>query len=179
MSRKVSKAFKQSGVIPYRVNNGKIEILLITTRDRQNWVIPKGGIVNGMSAADSAAKEAWEEAGIIGQVNFNKLGSYKYRKRGKIYQVQMYLMPVEMVCEEYPEAGKRQRQWLDVTKAIRLVKKPSLQRIILKGFFQTKLRSCALSLLKINLCFTLLTKCNHCGLILALYPHLSKCLEKL
>ena len=179
MSRKVSKAFKQSGVIPYRVNNDKIEILLITTRDRQNWVIPKGGIANGMSPPDSAAKEAWEEAGVIGQVNFQKIGTYKYRKRGKIYQVQMYLMPVEMVFEEYPEAGKRQRQWLDVTKAIRLVKKPSLKRIILRGFFQTKLSFCALSLLKINLHFTLLTKCHHCGLILALYPHLGKCDEKL
>lgn len=174
MSQKVSKAFKQSGVIPYRVNNGRIEILLITSRDRRHWVIPKGGIPNGMSPPDSAAKEAWEEAGVIGQVDVKKLGSYKYRKRGKIYQVHMYLMPVEMVCEEYPEVGKRQRQWLEVTKAVRLVKKASLKRMILKGFFQTKLRSCALPLLKINLRLSLLTQCKHCGLILALYPQLKK-----
>ncbi|MBH8552005.1 NUDIX hydrolase [Nostocaceae cyanobacterium CENA357] len=148
MSRKVSKTFKQSGVIPYRVQNGKIEILLITSRDRQKWVIPKGGISNGMSPPASAAKEAWEEAGVIGQVNINKLGTYKYRKRGKSYQVQIYLMPVEMVCEEYPEVGKRQRQWLDFTKAIMLVKQASLQRIILKGIFQTKLHFCVLSLVK-------------------------------
>jgi 8-oxo-dGTP pyrophosphatase MutT (NUDIX family) len=148
MSRKVSKTFKQSGVIPYRVQNGKIEILLITSRDRQKWVVPKGGISNGMSPPASAAKEAWEEAGVIGRVDANKLGTYKYRKRGKIYQVQIYLMPVEMVCEEYPEAGKRQRQWLDFTKVIMLVKQASLQRIILKGIFQTKLHFCVLSLVK-------------------------------
>ncbi len=148
MSRKVSKTFKQSGVIPYRVKNGKIEILLITSRDRQKWVIPKGGISNGMSPPASAAKEAWEEAGVIGRVDVNKLGTYKYRKRGKIYRVQIYLMPVEMVCEEYPEAGKRQRQWLDFTKAIMLVQQASLQRIILKGIFQTKLHFCVLSLVK-------------------------------
>ena len=148
MSRKVSKTFKQSGVIPYRVQNGKIEILLITSRDHQKWVVPKGGISNGMSPPASAAKEAWEEAGVIGRVDANKLGTYKYRKRGKIYQVQIYLMPVEMVCEEYPEAGKRQRQWLDFTKVIMLVKQASLQRIILKGIFQTKLHFCVLSLVK-------------------------------
>ncbi|WGV25031.1 NUDIX hydrolase [Halotia branconii] len=148
MSRKVSKTFKQSGVIPYRVQNGKIEILLITSRDRQKWVIPKGGIASGMSPPASAAKEAWEEAGVIGRVDVNKLGTYKYRKRGKIYRVQIYLMPVEMVCEEYPEAGQRQRQWLDFTKAIMLVKQTSLQRIILKGIVQTKLHFCALSLIK-------------------------------
>ncbi|MEH2388481.1 MAG: NUDIX hydrolase [Nostoc sp.] len=142
MSRKVSKVFKQSGVIPYRVNNGKIEILLITTRNFQHWVIPKGDIPNGMSSPDSAAKEAWEEAGVIGQVDANALGTYKYRKRGKSYCVKMYLLPVEMLSEDYPEASKRKRQWVEVPKAIRRVKFNSLKRI-LKGFFEVKSHFCA------------------------------------
>ncbi|MBD2448864.1 NUDIX hydrolase [Nostoc sp. FACHB-152] len=137
MSPKVSKIFKQSGVIPYRVQNGNIEVLLITTRDRNNWVIPKGGISKGMSPRASAAKEAWEEAGIIGQVDENKVGTYRYRKRGKIYRVHMYLLLVEMLSEDYPEAGQRQREWLDVASAIKLVKQNSLKRI-LKQFFQIK-----------------------------------------
>ncbi|MEH2404341.1 NUDIX hydrolase [Nostoc sp.] len=141
MSRKVSKVFEQSGVIPYRVNNGKVEILLITTRNFQHWVIPKGDIANGMSPPASAAKEAWEEAGVIGQVDANELGTYKYRKRGKIYQVKMYLLPVEMLSEDYPEASKRKRQWVEVNKAIKWVKFNSLKRI-LKGFFQVKSHFC-------------------------------------
>ncbi|MBC1224592.1 NUDIX hydrolase [Nostoc sp. UCD121] len=142
MSRKVSKVFKQSGVIPYRVNNGKVEILLITTRNFQHWVIPKGDIPNGMSPPASAAKEAWEEAGVIGQVDTNELGTYKYRKGGKSYRVKMYLLPVEMLSEDYPEASKRKRQWVEVTTAIRWVKFSSLKRI-LKGFFQVKSHFCA------------------------------------
>ncbi|MBW4561993.1 MAG: NUDIX hydrolase [Mojavia pulchra JT2-VF2] len=141
MSQKVSKISQQSGVIPYRVKNGKIEVLLITTRDRQDWVIPKGDIPNGMSPPESAAKEAWEEAGIIGQVNTHELGSYKYRKRGKIYRVKMYSLPVETLSEDYPEAGYRKRQWLDITKAIRRVKRASLKRI-LKRFLLTKSLFC-------------------------------------
>ncbi|MBN3922706.1 NUDIX hydrolase [Nostoc sp. NMS4] len=143
MSRKASKVFKQSGVIPYRVNNGKVEILLITTRDFQHWVIPKGDIPNGMSPPASAAKEAWEEAGIIGKVDANKLGTYKYRKQGKIYCVKMYLLSVDMLSEDYPEASKRKRQWVEVNKAIRRVKFNSLKRI-LKGFFEVKSEFCAL-----------------------------------
>jgi 8-oxo-dGTP pyrophosphatase MutT (NUDIX family) len=142
MSRKISKVFKQSGVIPYRVNNGKVEILLITTRNFQHWVIPKGDIPNGMSPPASAAKEAWEEAGVIGQVDTNELGSYKYCKRGKIYRVKMYLLSVEMLSEDYPEASKRKRQWVEAAKAIRQVKFNSLKRI-LKGFFQVKSHFCA------------------------------------
>jgi 8-oxo-dGTP pyrophosphatase MutT (NUDIX family) len=126
---------KQSGVIPYRVNNGTIEILLITTRDRQDWVIPKGGICDGMSPQASAAKEAWEEAGVIGQVDVNQVGTYKYRKRGRVYRVQMYLLPVFLLSESYPEANYRQRQWVDVTTAVEVVKTTSLKRI-LKGFHQ-------------------------------------------
>ncbi|MDZ7964789.1 MAG: NUDIX hydrolase [Nostoc sp. DedSLP03] len=143
MSRKANKVFIQSGVIPYRVNNGKVEILLITTRDFQHWVIPKGDIPNGMSPPDSAAKEAWEEAGIIGQVDANELGTYKYRKQGKIYCVKMYLLSVDMLSEDYPEVSKRKRQWVEVNKAIRRVKFNSLKRI-LKSFFQVESQFCSL-----------------------------------
>jgi 8-oxo-dGTP pyrophosphatase MutT (NUDIX family) len=137
MGRKISKVFTQSGVIPYRVNNGKIEILLITTRNHQHWVIP-----SGMSPPDSAAKEAWEEAGVIGQVDANEVGTYKYRKQGKAYRVKMYLLPVDILSEDYPEATKRKRQWVEVNQAIRWVKFSSLKRVM-KDFFQVKSSSCA------------------------------------
>jgi 8-oxo-dGTP pyrophosphatase MutT (NUDIX family) len=130
MSPKVNKVFNQSGVIPYRIENGKVEVLLITSRDRQSWVMPKGGIPDGMSPPESAAKEAWEEAGVIGQVSHREIGTYTYRKQGKNYQVKMYLLPVEMLSEDYPEAEHRKRQWLDVPKAMRRIKTSSLKRIL-------------------------------------------------
>lgn len=129
MSQKDSKVLQQSGVIPYRVRDGKIEVLLITTRNRQEWVVPKGGICNGMSPPESAAKEAWEEAGVIGQVETSEIGCYKYRKQGNIYQVRMFLLPVQTILEEYPEVNQRKRQWLDVSKAIRCVRIKSLKRM--------------------------------------------------
>jgi 8-oxo-dGTP pyrophosphatase MutT (NUDIX family) len=121
MIRKVSKVFQQSGVIPYRLKNGNLEVLLITTRNGQDWVLPKGGIIDGMSPAASAAKEAWEEAGVVGQVYTNELDTYKYCKKGKKYEVKMFLLSVETVLEDYPEVGQRQRQWLDINQAIRQV----------------------------------------------------------
>ena len=130
MSKKASKVFQQSGVIPYRVKDGKIEVLLISTRKRQRWIIPKGGISKAMTPTASAALEAWEEAGVIGQVDGNQVGTYKYRKRGKTYRVKMFLLPVETVLEDWPEASQRKRQWLDVTEAVGQVKKGRLKRII-------------------------------------------------
>jgi 8-oxo-dGTP pyrophosphatase MutT (NUDIX family) len=130
MGQKTNKVLKQSGVVPYRVNNGTIEVLLITTRSQQDWVIPKGGVAGKMSPHDSAAKEAWEEAGVIGEVNPNEFGSYKYRKNGKIYSVKMYSLPVQMECDRFPEAGKRVKQWVKADEAVKHVKKPSLRRIL-------------------------------------------------
>ncbi|WP_016949430.1 NUDIX hydrolase [Anabaena sp. PCC 7108] len=129
MSQKPNKVLKQSGVIPYRVRDGKVEILLITTRKGQSWVIPKGGVCKGMSPYDSAAKEAWEEAGVVGQVNNEKIGAYEYRKRGNIYRVNLFLLPVETVLEDWPEAMQRERMWLDIKQAATLVKETSLKRI--------------------------------------------------
>ncbi|MFO5439981.1 MAG: NUDIX hydrolase [Dolichospermum sp.] len=130
MAQKTSKVFQQSGVIPYRIIEGKLEILLITTRKRQGWVIPKGGLCKGMSPHDSAAKEAWEEAGVLGRVTTEKLGNYQYRKRGNIYRVNLFLLPVEEILEDWPEATARERKWLEVNQAAELVKENSLKRII-------------------------------------------------
>ncbi|MCW9679606.1 NUDIX hydrolase [Dolichospermum planctonicum UHCC 0167] len=130
MTQKTSKVLQQSGVIPYRIIAGKVEILLITTRKRQGWVIPKGGLCKGMSPHESAAKEAWEEAGVLGRVTTEKLGNYEYRKRGNIYRVNLFLLPVEEVLEDWPEATARERKWLEVNQAAELVKENSLKRII-------------------------------------------------
>ncbi|MFM6012572.1 MAG: NUDIX hydrolase [Dolichospermum sp.] len=130
MAQKTSKVLQQSGVIPYRIIEGKVEILLITTRKRQGWVIPKGGLCKGMSPHESAAKEAWEEAGVLGRVTTEKFGNYKYRKGGNIYRVNLFLLPVEEVLEDWPEATARERKWLEVNQAAELVKENSLKRII-------------------------------------------------
>jgi 8-oxo-dGTP pyrophosphatase MutT (NUDIX family) len=138
MRRKTNKICKQSGVIPYRVRDGKIEVLLITNRKSQRWVIPKGGICKGMTPPDSAAKEAWEEAGVIGRVNTKKIGAYKYRKRGNLYRVNLFWLPVEKVLEDWPEAAERERIWLDINHAAMIVKENALKKILQSSKDQVK-----------------------------------------
>lgn len=130
MSRKARRVFKQSGVIPYRIRNGEVEVLLVTNRRRQHWVIPKGGISKSMTPPHSAAKEAWEEAGVVGQVTAEQIGTYEYHKQGEIYKVEVFLLPVETVLPDWPEASERKRQWLPSTKAVKRVKQASLKRIL-------------------------------------------------
>lgn len=64
----------QSGVIPYRRTNHQLEVLLITSRRRARWIIPKGCIDVHPDPARSACQEAYEEAGIRGDLSGAALG---------------------------------------------------------------------------------------------------------
>lgn len=121
--------FKQSGVVPYRLNQGKIELLLITSSKRKRWGIPKGWVEPWLSAADSAAKEAREEAGVLGEVQETAIGFYQHRKLGLPCQVEVFLMRVDTVLDTWDEADRRQREWVSVPKAIKRVKQTELQQI--------------------------------------------------
>ena len=57
----------QNAGLPYRVTKaGALEILLVTTRQTRRWIIPKGWPIKGLKPANSAAREAFEEAGVSG-----------------------------------------------------------------------------------------------------------------
>ena len=121
---------EQSGVIPYRIMDGQIEVMLITSSGGKRWVIPKGLIEPDMTPEDSAAKEAWEEAGVLGRVFPDLMGIYEYYKSGCTWQVDVFLLQVETVLENWPEAYKRKRQWVSIPKAIKRVDEPELKLII-------------------------------------------------
>ncbi|MCU0537096.1 MAG: NUDIX hydrolase [Hydrococcus sp. Prado102] len=124
--------FKQSGVIPYRIREGKVEILLVTSSSGKNWIVPKGWVEPFMSSVDSAAKEAREEAGILGSLQAPAIGTYKDRKLGLTYSVEIFLMQVETVLDEWAEAKTRKRQWYSLSKASDRVKKAELKQMLEK-----------------------------------------------
>lgn len=120
---------EQSAAIPYRWREGKLEVLLITSRKRKRWVIPKGIVEPGMTPQDSAAKEAEEEAGVTGQVIPNSLGTYTYPKWGKICRVEVFLLAVEKVESIWLE-NYRDRQWLSLAEAVERVEEVKLKQIL-------------------------------------------------
>ena len=130
MSTRTIVLVEQSGVIPYRIMDGKIEVMLITSSGSKRWVIPKGLIEPNMTPEDSAAKEAWEEAGVLGQVFPDLMGTYEYYKSGCTWQVDVFLLQVVTVVENWPEAYKRKRQWVSIPKAIKRVDEPDLKLIV-------------------------------------------------
>jgi 8-oxo-dGTP pyrophosphatase MutT (NUDIX family) len=123
--------YNQSGVIPYKVSDGEVEIMLITSRRRARWIIPKGVVDPGTTPLKSALKEAFEEAGILGEASPVQVGEFEYDKWGGVCTVRIYLMRVNNVLENWPESGSRERRWLTVENASKAVKEERLKELIL------------------------------------------------
>ena len=124
--------FNQSGVIPYIRTDGDLKIILITNKTTNKWVIPKGIIEEGLSAYESAEKEAFEEAGIRGKVYKKSIGTYEYEKWGGRCIVEVFPCKVKSVDDEWDEMYIRQRKWFPVKKALKKLKNKQLQEILIK-----------------------------------------------
>ncbi len=130
MAVRYKRVFKQSGVIPVLDNR----LVLITSRKSERWIIPKGYVEKGLTPAESAAKEAYEEAGLIGVVHHKEAGQYRYSKFGKLFSVQVYPLFIETMLDEWDEMHDRRRKLVTPSEAIEMVCHEDLRRIIADFF---------------------------------------------
>jgi 8-oxo-dGTP pyrophosphatase MutT (NUDIX family) len=132
-----STLVRQAGVIPLR--NGKI--CLVTSRSGKRWVVPKGCMESGMTASEVALEEAWEEAGLVGIIGAEPIGSYVYEKDGATCHVIVYLLEVTDAVDSYPEAAFRERIWLSITQSLSRIDDPGLRELIRTAAMQRVGRS--------------------------------------
>ncbi|MEO5621457.1 MAG: NUDIX hydrolase [Cypionkella sp.] len=125
----------QYGAMCWRMHRGKIEVLLITSRDTGRWVIPKGWPMNGREASEAAAQEAWEEAGVRGEVTADSLGIFGYDKvlgpkKAVACQVEVFPLRVHELQDNFPERKQRRRKWFAAKKAATKVNEPELRQLL-------------------------------------------------
>ncbi len=124
----------QFAALPYRLARGRVEVMLITSRETRRWLIPKGWPMPGRSSPEAAAQEALEEAGVTGRIEAEPLGTYDYLKRLKAglapCRVVVFALEVEAERETWPEQKQRERRWIDWKAAADAVHEPELSRLI-------------------------------------------------
>lgn len=111
------------------------QVLLVTSRDTGRWVIPKGWPMAGRSLCGAAAQEAWEEAGVRGQINPQEFGRFTYDKGqdqgfAVPVEVRVFLLSLEALEDDFPEADQRKRRWFAPHEAARMVIEPELKEIL-------------------------------------------------
>ncbi len=120
-------------VLPYRIKNKKLKLLLVTTRGGELWIIPKGNI-NRKGRKPSALQEAVEEAGALGGIT---TAGMDIRFLGK--NTRVYPMKVKKLLEKYPEAKERKRRWVTPAKALKLLTRHTPMRGMRKLLQQLEL----------------------------------------
>ena len=124
----------QADAICFRRESGGncFEVLLISGRTTGLWGIPKGHLECGEDTAAAAAREAFEEAGVIGMALKDEIGGFTYSKIGKaaVYHVQVHLIAVASMATDYPEKGARTIQWVPASLAPSLVGQPGLRTLL-------------------------------------------------
>lgn len=111
--------------------NGKLRVLMVTSRDRGRWVFPKGWMMDGKKPWHAAEIEALEEAGAIGSISKHPIGHFHYYKRyeGKddvLCRVTLYPMIVEKLKRRWKESHQRKRHWFSPAKAAKQVEEEEL-----------------------------------------------------
>lgn len=120
------QTIRQAAAVP--IFEGRI--CLVTSSSGRRWVIPKGQIDPGHTAGEAALIEAWEEAGLVGTLDPEPLGTYLYEKLGTECLVLVYRMRVTEVRDQWPERGLRERVWLTLDEAARRLDEAGLRQII-------------------------------------------------
>lgn len=116
---------RQFGAIPYTVLENRTVFLIVTSRRTGRWIFPKGGAIAGMKPWEVAAHEAYEEAGVEGEIETTPIGTYRDAKsigvRRTTIEVELYPLRMTRQLEDWPERRQRHRHWVTLPEAKRLL----------------------------------------------------------
>lgn len=111
-----------------------MEVALITSRETGRWVIPKGWPMAKKKPHAAAAREALEEAGLVGEGGREPIGSYAYDKRlrdGTVVRCHVAVFPLAVTKQRkrFRERGMRSLCWMSGAEAAEAVVEPELKDI--------------------------------------------------
>jgi 8-oxo-dGTP pyrophosphatase MutT (NUDIX family) len=129
------KTLTQVAALPYFTLGTGIEILLVTSRRRGRWILPRGWPAEGKPFAWAAAREAKQEAGAIGRIAATSIGDYGYQKRmdqGYRVPCRVFVYPLQVTHQrlDWREKGQRDQRWSDPMTAAALIRQKGLAEFL-------------------------------------------------
>lgn len=126
---------KQIAALPIVETEDGPLVLLITTRARGRWTIPRGWPKPGVPDAELAAREAFEEAGVEGDVGEEPIGHFLYTKRLHLFSwarcdVEVYKLAVGCQLLDWPEKAARKTRWVALAEAPAMIRDRGLAGLL-------------------------------------------------
>lgn len=120
---KKTHTITQSGAVPYLVEKGEIRVMLVTSTAGDAWIFPKGNIARGMDPLKSAAKEVYEEAGVVGVCENRVLGVIQIEKSpSNLAEVSLYPLKIDTILPQWQESAVRSRRLFRIEEAIGVIR---------------------------------------------------------
>jgi 8-oxo-dGTP pyrophosphatase MutT (NUDIX family) len=128
-------SLKQVAALPFVETGEGPLVLLITTRGRGRWTIPKGWPKPGLTDAELAVREALEEAGVEGDVSDEPIANYLYTKRLHLFSwaqcsVDVYTLHVRWQRLDWREKWSRKARWTAPREAASMVRDAELAKVL-------------------------------------------------
>jgi len=125
----------QIAALCYRWTDGTLEVLLVTSREKGRWILPKGWPELDQEAYETAVIEAYEEAGARGRSHKEAFGSFRSFKglsNGLELRTKVLVFPIEVdhMLSSFPEKGQRRVCWMPISKAIEIADEPGARRLL-------------------------------------------------
>ena len=129
------KTLKQLyGVIPYKVENDSVWVMMVTSQTRKRWIFPNGNIEKGETGAQAASREAFEEAGVKGSIDKKHTINATIGKSApdgiEDVAVEFFAMEVLKQADKWPEKDERKRRWITLDKAKSIIKDDDFKDVI-------------------------------------------------
>ena len=111
----------KTGVVATREKNGQTEVLLVSTKNN-GWGVPKGNLIPELGKKKTALEEAYEEAGVLGEISNKKKATIEHPD----WTLDLYPMKISKLLKKWPEMDLREREWVPLKKVEKKLAYPAL-----------------------------------------------------
>lgn len=121
---------KQYGAIPFIRDKGTVKVVLVTSASGY-WIFPKGNFEEEHGKCGTAMLEAFEEAGVTGELHPHHVYRVNVTMHGgKKARLVLFPLEVETVHDQWPEDSRRKRKIVNLKDARKLIESDGLQKCL-------------------------------------------------
>jgi 8-oxo-dGTP pyrophosphatase MutT (NUDIX family) len=116
----------QAGAIVVKDTGGSRQVLLVTNKEKDRWIFPKGTVKKKETSEQAAEREAEEESGVSGRV-VAYVGATEFKEGDNVIRVDYFLLTA---TSESKMLEDRKRRWASPDELLELIETPEICELL-------------------------------------------------